>query len=178
MIQLSVANDSAISDEFETIGSDFESPAYVIYTSGSTGKPKGVIIPHRAIVRLVRNTNYLNFEDETFLLSAPLSFDASTLELWGPLLNGSKLALLPKGTPTLNDIVESISKFSVTTLWLTSGLFSVMMDEHPMAVAGLKQLLAGGDVLSKKHVKKALKVLNGDATVSYTHLTLPTTPYV
>src|SRR5262249_41676202 len=61
--------------------------AYVMYTSGSTGMPKGVMIRNRGVVRLVRNTNYCRFgEQETFLQLAPISFDASTFEIWGPLL--------------------------------------------------------------------------------------------
>jgi len=73
--------------------------AYIIYTSGSTGVPKGVMTPHRGIVRLVRNTGYCDFgPDQTFLLLAPISFDASTFEIWGPLLNGARLAIMPPGT--------------------------------------------------------------------------------
>ena len=63
--------------------------AYVMYTSGSTGQPKGVMVCHRAVVRLVKNTNYIDLgEREVFLQFSPISFDASTLEIWGALLNG------------------------------------------------------------------------------------------
>src|SRR6185295_8498231 len=67
-----------------------ESLAYVIYTSGSTGRPKGVLVPHRAVVRLVRSGDgFARFSsDEVFLQLAPASFDAATLEIWGPLLSG------------------------------------------------------------------------------------------
>jgi non-ribosomal peptide synthetase component F len=76
----------------ETILPVAESPAYVIYTSGSTGQPKGVLVSHRAIVRLVRNTNFARLgPDEVMLGAAPISFDASTLEIWGALLNGGRL---------------------------------------------------------------------------------------
>ena len=69
-----------------------EDAAYILYTSGSTGRPKGVTVPHRAVVRLVKNTNYLEFTpQDVFLQFAPVSFDASTLEIWGPLLNGARL---------------------------------------------------------------------------------------
>ncbi len=75
---------------------DRRSLAYVMYTSGSTGQPKGVMIENRAIVRLVRNTNFCHFgPEEVFLQFAPVSFDASTLEIWGPLLNGGRLVLMP-----------------------------------------------------------------------------------
>src|SRR2546421_8176801 len=69
--------------------------AYVMYTSGSTGMPKGVMVTNRAIIPLVRNTSYCRFApDEVFLQLAPISFDASTFEIWGPLLNGGRLAIM------------------------------------------------------------------------------------
>src|SRR6185436_10548905 len=70
--------------------------AYVIFTSGSTGRPKGVAVTHQNVLRLVKNTNYASFaRDEVFLQYAPISFDASTFEIWGSLLNGARLALMP-----------------------------------------------------------------------------------
>ncbi|MDF1753752.1 MAG: amino acid adenylation domain-containing protein [Verrucomicrobiales bacterium] len=151
---------------FESYSGNLDDLAYVMYTSGSTGAPKGTLIPHRGIVRLVKSTDYMAFgPDEVFLLSAPLSFDASTLELYGPLLNGGSLALLDSATPGLDDIANAIREFGVTTLWLTSGLFNLMVEEHPDALKGLKQLLAGGDVLSKSHVAKALKLLGEKGTL-------------
>jgi amino acid adenylation domain-containing protein len=136
--------------------------AYVMYTSGSTGRPKGVMIPHRGVVRLVKNTDYAEFgEGEVFLHFAPVSFDASTLEIWGPLLNGGQLVLMPAGAGTVEEIGEQIRTHGVTTLWLTSGLFNVMVDERVEDLRGLKQLLVGGDVLSVPHVKRAMEGLKG-----------------
>jgi amino acid adenylation domain-containing protein len=126
--------------------------AYVMYTSGSTGRPKGVMIEHRGIVRLVRGTNYCHFgPEETFLQFAPSSFDASTFEIWGALLNGSRLALMPPETSSLEDLLRAVRQYGVTTLWLTAGLFHLMVDEHPEGLRSLRQLLAGGDVLSARH---------------------------
>lgn len=136
------------------------SPAYIMYTSGSTGTPKGVVVPHRAIVRLVREQSFLPFgPDLTFLQISNLSFDASTLEIWGALLNGGRLVLQPQPQPTLQEISRTIREHGVTTLWLTSGLFNLMVDQHLEDLRGLKHLLAGGDVLSVPHVNKARKVL-------------------
>jgi amino acid adenylation domain-containing protein len=137
-----------------------DSLAYVMYTSGSTGKPKGVAVTHRNIVRLVKNTNYANFASaEVFLQFAPISFDASTFEIWGSLLNGARLALMTPGAASLDELGRALKRYQVTTLWLTAGLFHLMVDTHLDDLRGLKQLLAGGDVLSVPHVKKAVAEL-------------------
>lgn len=150
------------SEAFDLAGSE-ENPgqiagptnlAYVMYTSGSTGRPKGVMIEHRGIVRLVRGTNYCHFgPEETFLQFAPPSFDASTFEIWGALLNGGRLALMPQETSSLQDLLRAVRQYGVTTLWLTAGLFHVMVNEHPEGLQSLRQLLAGGDVLSARHAR-------------------------
>ncbi|MDP0490528.1 MAG: amino acid adenylation domain-containing protein [Verrucomicrobiota bacterium JB023] len=135
-------------------------PAYLMFTSGSTGAAKGVQIPHRGIVRLVKNNNYADLgEDQTFLLASSLLFDASTFEIWAPLLNGGRLVLLPPGPPSMAGIAHAIREQGVTTLWLTAGLFQLMIDENAEALRPLQQLLAGGDILSRHHVAKALSLL-------------------
>jgi amino acid adenylation domain-containing protein len=161
--------------------------AYVMYTSGSTGRPKGVMVPHRAITRLVRNTDYARFgADEVFLQQAPLAFDASTFEIWGALLNGGTLALPPGGRASLDDIAQAIGRFGVTTLWLTAGLFHLMVEHRLAALAPLRQLLSGGDVLSPDHVRKMraaapdCRLINGygptENTTFTTCYTVPTDP--
>jgi aspartate racemase len=135
--------------------------AYVMYTSGSTGKPKGVSVTHRNVVRLVKNTNYASFSaDEVFLQSSTISFDASTFEIWGSLLNGARLALLPAGPPSLTELGQALKRYQVTTLWLTAGLFHLMVDNHLEDLRSVRQLLAGGDVLSVPHVRKMFTELS------------------
>jgi aspartate racemase len=134
--------------------------AYVMYTSGSTGNPKGVTVTHRNVVRLVKNTNYASFSpDEVFLQASTISFDASTFEIWGSLLNGARLVMLPAGPPSLKELADAIKRHKVTTLWLTAGLFHLMVDNHLDDLRGLRQLLAGGDVLSVPHVKRVFQEL-------------------
>ncbi len=130
--------------------------AYVCYTSGSTGKPKGVCVPHRGVVRLVDGTDYVHFgPDEVVLEFAPVAFDASTFEVWGPLLNGGRVAVFPPGLPSLAELGEFIRTQGVTTAFITTGLFHQMIDEQPESLAGLRQLITGGEVLSPTHAVRA-----------------------
>lgn len=159
---------NAQSEKNPASGANADNLAYVMYTSGSTGKPKGVCIVHRGVVRLVKDTNFASLTAaEVFLQLAPISFDASTLEIWGALLNGAKLAVFPAGSPSLAELGEAIRLYNVTILWLTAGLFHLMVDERIEDLKGLRQLLAGGDVLSVPHVQKLLreapncKLING-----------------
>ena len=137
--------------------SNGSSLAYVMYTSGSTGRPKGVMVEQRSVTRLVCNTNYCSFgPDEVFLQLAPTSFDASTFEIWGALLHGAKLVVMPPQAPSLEEIGNHIREYGVTTLWLTAGLFHLFVDQRLEDLRPLRQLLAGGDLLSSPHVRKVL----------------------
>ncbi|MET1161903.1 MAG: amino acid adenylation domain-containing protein, partial [Pseudoxanthomonas sp.] len=134
--------------------------AYVMYTSGSTGAPKGVQIEHRSIVRLVGDVDYVKLDGETcFLHAAPLGFDASTLEIWGPLLNGGRCALFEEPVPDARALSACIQALGVTSAWLTSALFNSIVDEDVSALAPLRELLIGGEALSPRHVRTALHAL-------------------
>ncbi|HYO15771.1 MAG TPA: amino acid adenylation domain-containing protein [Thermoanaerobaculia bacterium] len=165
-----------------------EGLAYVMFTSGSTGVPKAVGVPHRAVVRLVRDTDFACLDDrQVFLQLAPISFDAATLEIWGPLLNGGRLAIMPPHTPTLEEIGEALERHRVTTLWLTAALFHQMVDEQLPSLVPVPQILAGGDVLSVAHVRRLLAarragvLINGygpteNTTFSCCHILPPGAP--
>jgi aspartate racemase len=148
-------------DNFESVGTS-ESLAYVTYTSGSTGKPKAVGITHRSVLRLVKETNYAQFgPDEVFLQFAPLSFDASTFEIWGSLLNGGRLVVMSPELESLTKLGDAIKRHGVTTLWLTAGLFHQMVETELDSLRGVRQLLAGGEALSVPHLEQAARELKG-----------------
>jgi acyl-coenzyme A synthetase/AMP-(fatty) acid ligase len=94
-----------------------------------------------------------------FLQVSPVSFDASTFEIWGALLNGARLALLPPGQPSLQAVAQAIQAEGVTVLWLTAGLFNLMVDERLETLKPVRQLLTGGEVLSVPHVERARAAL-------------------
>ena len=142
--------------------------AYVSYTSGSTGTPKGVAIPHRAVLRLACAADFVRLgPGEAVLHYAPLAFDASTFELWGPLLTGGRVVVAPPRALTAAELGEVIRQGGATTLWLTAGLFNLVADEAPDAFAGVRQVVAGGDVLSPAHLRRVaraypeLRLVNG-----------------
>jgi amino acid adenylation domain-containing protein len=150
------------SDAALAVAGDPDGLAYVMYTSGSTGRPKGVAVTHRNVVRLVRGASYAGMGPaEVFLQLAPVSFDASTLEIWGPLLNGGRLVLYPERRTSLEDLGRTLREQGVTTLWLTAGLFHQMVEERLGDLATVRQLLAGGDVLSPRHVRRAVEETGG-----------------
>jgi len=137
-----------------------ETLAYVMFTSGSTGRPKGVLVPHRGIARLVHGPGCIDITaQDVFLLASPLSFDASTLEIWGALLTGGSLVIPARGALTIHDIAVHLLRHDVSILFLTTALFQAMLDERPDALASLRILLPGGEVLSMRHVATALRRL-------------------
>jgi amino acid adenylation domain-containing protein len=146
-----------------------ENLAYVIYTSGSTGAPKGVSVTQRAVVRLVRETNYvqLGTEDRVAQLSNP-AFDAVTFEIWGALLNGGRLVGIAKEVAlTPAELASRLREEKISALFMTAALFNQVVREVPDAFAGVKHTLVGGEALDPKWMRTALeqgrppRLLNG-----------------
>lgn len=134
--------------------------AAVMFTSGSTGQPKGVAVPHRAIVRLVGGTDYVPWAERlTVLQLSPVSFDASFLEIWGPLLHGGTCVAYTPRLPDLREIEDALRQHRVSCLWLTASLFNLVIDERPQILSGVRHLVTGGEALSLRHVRLALEQL-------------------
>ena len=141
--------------------------AYVMFTSGSTGIPNGVEIPHRGVTHLVCGAEYALLRSDCVVLHhSPISFDASTFEVWGALLNGGRCVLAPGVARTAAELGWILAREGVTVLWLTTALFNVLIDEAPDIFSGLRQLLIGGEALSITHVKRALASLTSTQLIN------------
>ncbi len=133
--------------------------AYVIYTSGSTGEPKGVAVPHRAVNRLVVNTDYVQLGPADVVAQVSnASFDAATFEIWGALLNGARLVILDKEVVlSARELRAAIERHGIGTMFLTTALFNQLVAEEPAVFAGLEQLLVGGEALDPVWIRAALQ---------------------
>jgi pristinamycin I synthase 3 and 4 len=132
-----------------------DSLAYVMFTSGSTGEPKGSAIPQSAIIRLVRNTDYVILgPGDRMAQVSNASFDAATFEIWGALLNGATLFILPRDVVLSPEkLADALHEERITTMFLTSALFNQVAQESPAAFSEMRDLLVGGDTVDPRSVQ-------------------------
>ncbi|MDE1715951.1 amino acid adenylation domain-containing protein [Chromobacterium amazonense] len=148
------------SEEALNLALPAQMPAYLMYTSGTTSKPKGVVVPQQAILRLAHRPDFIEVKpDDVFLQFAPTAFDAATFEIWAALLNGATLVIPAERSASLDQLGPLLQQEGVTVLWLTSGLFTAMVDHSPESLKTLRYLICGGDVLSLPHVQRAQALL-------------------
>jgi len=135
--------------------------AYVIYTSGSTGRPKGTLISQQNVIRVVKNTNYIDISEHDRLLQlSNYAFDGSVFDIYGALLNGAALVLIKKEELlSLERLSGLIRLQQITVFFVTTALFNTLVDFDLGALAGVRKILFGGEQVSVGHVKKALAVL-------------------
>ncbi|RSO49991.1 non-ribosomal peptide synthetase [Streptomyces sp. WAC 06725] len=148
-----------------------DSGLYVMYTSGSTGEPKGVVATHGNVTALARDACWDGIATGRVLFHAPHTFDASTLELWVPLLNGGRVVIAPPDDLTAKALARLVTDHGLTAVHLTAGLFRVLAQETPECLAGLRHVLTGGDAVPAEAVASVRDACPG-LTVS--HLYGPT----
>jgi amino acid adenylation domain-containing protein len=147
------------SQENPTSGAGDDNLAYVIYTSGSTGKPKGVAVPHKAVNRLLFNTNYVKLDPADKIAQVSnTSFDAATFEIWGALLHGAQLVGISRDvTLSPHDFALQLRQEGISVLFLTTALFQQLARAVPQAFDSLPYLLFGGEAVDPRSVQKVLK---------------------
>ncbi|TDC42933.1 non-ribosomal peptide synthetase [Micromonospora sp. KC213] len=140
---------------------DPEDIAYVMYTSGSTGDPKGVAIPQRAVTRLIRDEAWSGDRHLRVLMVAPYAFQVSSYELWVPLTRGGQVVVGPSADLDVATLRRLVDTHRITAVHLTAGLFRVVADEAPDCLAGVREVMTGGDVIAPRAVQRVLDACPG-----------------
>ncbi|WP_344864052.1 amino acid adenylation domain-containing protein, partial [Planomonospora alba] len=134
--------------------------AYVMYTSGSTGTPKGVAVRHRDVLALAADHRWAG-RHRRLLLHSPHAFDASTYELWVPLLTGGTVVVAPPGELDPARLRDLVARHRPTALFITTALFNVVAEEDPGAFGALEEVLTGGEAASPEAMRRVLRACPG-----------------
>ncbi|WP_369218574.1 AMP-binding protein, partial [Streptomyces flavofungini] len=152
----------------------------VMFTSGSSGEPKGVVVPQRAITELAADSRFTGGgapaaggaphaapgAHHRVLLHSPYTFDASTYEVWVPLLNGGTVVVCPDGPVTPALLARLLPERNVSALWLTAELFRTVAELAPESLRGPREVWTGGDVVDPAAVRRVLGACPGTAVVN------------
>lgn len=130
--------------------------AYLIFTSGSTGTAKAVALRHRGVVELAQDELCAEGPGRRVLFHSPHAFDASLYELWAALLSGGEVVVAPDVPMTAGVLTRLVERHRLTTAFLTTALFSALMDDDPQCLSGLSRVWTGGERASTRAFRTAL----------------------
>jgi pristinamycin I synthase-3/4 len=131
--------------------------AYVIYTSGSTGAPKGVAITHGSVAALAADHRWHDGSQERVLMHSAYAFDASTYEIWVPLLSGGQIIVAPPGPLDSRALGHVLRTGRVTSALFTPPVLNLMAEERPADLAAMRLLWVAGDVVAPEAVRRVLE---------------------
>lgn len=138
-------------------GTNPDSPAFIMFTSGSTGRPKGVTLAHRAIAELVTAPDYLTVTArDRVLFHSPMTFDASTFEVWAALANGAAVVVCTVPRPSLEDLARHVERHGVTVAFFTTALFHQLAARRSRVFAQLRSVIVGGEAMAATHARDVL----------------------
>ncbi|WP_229852970.1 non-ribosomal peptide synthetase, partial [Streptomyces albospinus] len=135
--------------------------AYVMFTSGSTGVPKGVGVSHADVAALAADSAWTDGVADAVLLHSAYVFDASTFEIWVPLLNGGRVVIAPEGTLEPHVLHDIVTTENVTALFLTTALFNVIAEVDPQALTGVRAVCTGGERAAPRAMQHLARELPG-----------------
>ncbi|MEY9855931.1 amino acid adenylation domain-containing protein [Catenulispora sp. GAS73] len=143
-----------------------EQLAYVNFTSGTTGLPNGVAVTHRSVAALAADTAFSHGAHACMLLHSAPAFDATTYELWVPLLSGGRVVIPEAAVLDAPELRRALAAGGVSALWLTAGMFSAVVEQDPAVFAGVREVWTGGDVVSPAAVRSVLEHCPGVTVVN------------